>query len=102
MNRTFVVRAAIADSIDQRARQVAVVGAVVLGHGDGHAAEPVGPLDHLERRRVAVGHRHAAEVGIAEVEAEAEEHRRTVPLDQARRKCGSLQPDMAICVTCRT
>ena len=55
----------------------------MLRHGDGHATEPVGPFDHLERRCVAVGHGHAAKVRIAEIEAQAEEHRQTVPLDVA-------------------
>ena len=57
----------------ERAREVAVGRAVVLGDGDAHAAQPVGPLGHVEGGRVAVGRRGAGERGVAEVEAEPEE-----------------------------
>ena len=56
----------------QRAREVAVVGAVVLRQTEEHPTEPVGPLGHVEGRPVPVGHRHAGEGGIAQIETDAE------------------------------
>ncbi len=58
----------------ERAGQIAVGGAVVLRNGDADAAEPVGPLGHLERGRIAVGQGGAGEVRVAEVEPHREQH----------------------------
>jgi hypothetical protein len=54
----------------QRARQVAVVGPVVLEQADGHEAEPLPPLDHLQGGGVAIGHLDAGELGVAEVKSQ--------------------------------
>jgi hypothetical protein len=62
-----------------RAREIAVGGPVVLGDGDAHAAQAVSPLRHLEGRRVAVGRGRAGDLGVAEVEAQAEQHALTHP-----------------------
>src|SRR5436309_1349628 len=63
----------------RRAGQVAVRRAVVLGDGDAHAAQAVGPLGHVESSGVPLGVRRAGEGGVAEVESQSEEqaHRAT-------------------------
>src|SRR5262245_18158423 len=49
----------------------------MLGDGDVHAAQAIGPLCDVDRRGVAIGHARSREVGVAEVEAEREEHRQS-------------------------
>ncbi len=57
----------------ERARQVAVRRAVVLGQDHHEEAALVGPLGHVQGSRVAFGDRDTAEVGVAQVKADGEE-----------------------------
>ena len=63
----------------QRAREVAVLGPVVLGDDDADGAQPIGPLGHLDTRLVPVRHGNPGEGRIPEVEAQRE-HRCHLPL----------------------
>ena len=69
LSDTDDVRAAAAAAMTNGDGQVAVGRAVVLGEQHGHGAVGLGPLGHVERGRVQLGHRRVRLGTEAEVEA---------------------------------
>jgi hypothetical protein len=63
----------------QRAREVPVIGSVVLEHRHRNEAEPLSPRDHVQCLAIPLGHGDTGERGVPEVKPQGTERHGRLP-----------------------